>query len=758
MKYIENSYALNDNNCDDNDNDNDNGVNNINNINNSNNILKANLFILNILCEIVIPKNFDNEMDFASLDRIPIIDPSYIKNKFTTMKNDTQTQDEKIILNIQSISLKHYDEHKVQLEIINAIKFGFCHNIKSNDIDEWIFWVFPYSNGNESEHALIKARLNEIPNTNNINLDSEFKKSITITFDKVDPHINDNELLKYQATSHFALFNKMIYIINSTFAYKRVYEAKARINIASIDIPSRVYDYLYYIMNWKRIITEMIRDIQKSERDNNVTDEESADYDSMVEGKYKSMLSMSDDNELGFIKENEKNANNNVNNACNNEDFVVPLDGEKNVVLFIEGQMLFVTVKQHQIGFSKFIFLKYNFEMFKNSNNEELLYFSACDLNWKVLDSHYHNLFLKKNYNDYNSKMLEMNYVLSNTNALNAKNKTQHPFLIEFHDCTIIFLMKYLNEIFDFLDYNEECLIEFPLIDEIHKLFPSTIDNTEMFYFVFTNLSVVLPESSQSANYAKFDIANAVLKVSKSIERSKMIELSSSSSSTTNNAIYVIDKKTLFGFKGKEIDWTNTKITNTTGAGASYLNDLSDGSINNCNNKANSVELNKDKEPYFYITDIESKFTGIRSEIIVNGIKHDFLIAKEICLQLKSPKSLHPLTRLYHYYWKMNGQKVVRLNNHVVIALKDGKCTMTMGNFYSIDHFIDNNFDEYSTLFPVKEPKFNYVEFDVHFGDVGSGGINVFKVFNNFFDKSQQLERIGQKLPGYDDDIQFNTE
>jgi hypothetical protein len=251
-----------------------------------------------------------------------------------------------------------------------------------------------------------------------------------------------------------------------------------------------------------------------------------------------------------------------------------------------------------------------------------------------------------------------------------------------------------------------------------------------------------------------------VLKVSKSIERSKMIELSSSSSTTNNNAIYVIDKKTLFGFKGKEIDWTNTKINNTTGAGAgaSYLNDLSDGSINNCNNKANSVELNKDKEPYFYITDIESKFTGIKSEIIVNGVKHDFLIAKEICLQLKSPKSLHPLTRLYHYYWKTNAQKVVRLNNHVVIALKDGKCTMTMGNFYSIDHFIDNNFDEYSTLFPVKEPKFNYVEFDVHFGDVGSGGINVFKVFNNFFDKSQQLERIGQKLPGYDDDIQFNTE
>ena len=39
-----------------------------------------------------------------------------------------------------------------------------------------------------------------------------------------------------------------------------IYSAQARINIGALDVPSRAYDYIYYIKNWQKEINKMIEE------------------------------------------------------------------------------------------------------------------------------------------------------------------------------------------------------------------------------------------------------------------------------------------------------------------------------------------------------------------------------------------------------------------------------------------------------------------------------------------------------------------
>ena len=680
IKYIENSYNINE---------------------RKENEIKGHLFILSILMDMRIPKNFANIKDFDSEDRVPIIDRDYMKKRFEKIKNDPYTKNERIIFQVQGTSLKLSDISNVTFEISNSIKFGFCHKEDSIDIDEYILWVFPYSNGTEEEKKLVQERIETIPNSNFKKLDPSFKKSLSIEFSKTEPREIDNELDSFNDVSHFSNFQKVLYIIKSTFAYKMIYSAQARINIGALDVPSRAYDYIYYIKNWQKEINKMIEE-------NHPTKKEEVIKEANKEEK------------------KEEIASNVITDDINNES-IAPLEGENSVIFSLFGQMLFLRFKQDQTVFSTFLYMKSTIELYKNSNNEKLLYFGCVDFNWKATDSRCDNLFFKKNPNDKKGKMLEIHFVLDNSKVINMKTKTEHKFLVEFHDCIVVYFMKYVGEVLDFLDYNEQILLEYPLKSAVWSMLPQKKDKYETFYYIFTNFSIILPENTKSANFMRFNCTKGYLATNTFIDETKLLNIEK------NEKIYVIDKKTFFGLQSETITNKNTLI-----------NDIN--------------EKNSDNKCYLYLNELDSCFTNVDSIMCVNGQCHDFLIADEVKINLQNPKSAYPQTLLYEYYWKLNNKKTIRLKNTMTVSMKNAKVNLTLGDFFSVDHFIDSNFDEPSSIFPESLGKFNFIELDVKFKETGNVDVNVFKVFKNFFSESKPIERIGTKLPGYDDDIVYDTQ
>ena len=679
IKYVENSYNVNE---------------------RKENEIKAHLFILSILAEITIPKNFDNEKDLDSKERVPIFSREYLKKRFEKMKNDKLTDNERIIFQIQSTSLKLLDESKVSFEIGNSIKLGFNHNQNTYDIDDYIFWVFPYSNGTKEEQKLIQERINMIPNPNFKKLDPSFKKSLSIIFDKVDPTESDPELEKFNDVNKFSNFQKMMVIIQSTFGYKMIYTAKARVNIGVLQVSGKLYEYMYYFGNWKRQINRIIEE----------------NHPSLAKKKVKQLQK----------NENKENSENPLALDLNNES-IAPLEGENSVIFSLQGQMMFLTFIQDQIPFSNFLYMKSTIEIYKNSNNEKILYFGCVDFNWKALNTRVDNLFFKKNPNDKKKKMLEIHMILDNSKIVNPKNKTQHEMLVEFNDCICVYFMKHVGECLDFLDYNEEILFEYPLKTEIWSMLPQIKKKVETFYYNFNNFSIILPESTKSANYMRFNCTKGCLATTRVVGEVTMVEV------PQNKKIFVIDKKTMFGLSSQRVSNKNT-----------IINDID--------------EKNNENNCYFYLTELDSSFQNVDSILCVEGETKDFLIADKVNINLTNPKSDHPITHLYNYYWKLNNQKVVRIKNTLSVSMVNAKLNITLGDVFAVDHFIDNNFDENSPLYEEKQQKFNFMEYEAKFDELGTIDVNVFKVFKSFFEKSKKIERIGQKLPGYDNEIIYDTQ
>ena len=50
------------------------------------------------------------------------------------------------------------------------------------------------------------------------------------------------------------------------------------------------------------------------------------------------------------------------------------------------------------------------------------------------------------------------------------------------------------------------------------------------------------------------------------------------------------------------------------------------------------------------------------------------------------------------------------------------------------------------------------IKFPSKFDSSSKASINLFKVFNEFFENSKPIEKIGNKLPGYDNEITYDTD
>jgi hypothetical protein len=96
------------------------------------------------------------------------------------------------------------------------------------------------------------------------------QKCVEIKFKKNDINERDFELDKYKNTfSHFFGIKKILYVLKSTFSYKFIFTAEGTFNIFILNIPNRIFDYIYYFKNWTKLFYLMIEVVypQKKEKE-----------------------------------------------------------------------------------------------------------------------------------------------------------------------------------------------------------------------------------------------------------------------------------------------------------------------------------------------------------------------------------------------------------------------------------------------------------------------------------------------------------
>ena len=651
----------------------------------------------------IIPKNFNNKKDFDSEERIQIWDNNKMEQIFKEMEKSPISQNEKIIINLEKASLSLLDENNVNFTIQNTFKIGFEHSLPNNKKEfENILSIIPVGKEKEDESKLRKKYLSDLE------LNENFKYCLEILFGK-NNNIFDFELHKYKDVDHFSGLKKMLYILTSTFSYKFIFNAIGKINIIILNIPNRLFDYIYYIKNWTKLFYSMIEavypEIKKKRKKKN--NEQKSNYK---------------------VNNNEKEDENLDENDINTS-IEVPIKGVEKTIMTIKFPLIYITLTKDRKDFQHFIFFNSVIEMLKNANNEKLLRFKVKDLHWKVNDSKCKNLIIK-NKKYPSNYILEFQMILDNSYLLKESEKILHKMIIQMELCDIVYLAKYVNEFTLFLDINQMCLNENPKKENLYKILTQKSEASEVIYSILKNVAIIVPESSISSNYIKVNFDYVSVQVKNDFNKIKIMPIDKEN-------LYIINKKSLFGTYTEEINKENTFIT-----------DLK-----------NNEEL---KEYLFKMTNTFCECKGVTVKLVVN--KQEKKIIKNI-ENIKSNINIpvkDEISKIYEYYWKLNKNKFsivpMKMKMNIDIKSEKNETYLSMGDINAIERFIDNNFDEKSPLYSEEDAIFNTMFLNAKFDSSSKASINLFKVFNEFFENSKPIEKIGNKLPGYDNEITYDTD
>ena len=685
---------------------------------NNKKITKAKFLIDNFILNLTVPKNFKNEKDFYdSENRIQINDLNKILEIFNKMKNNKLYKKESIILKFKNFSMKLLGKTTVNISINNFFKFGFLHNNKFENILSFI----PFGISKEDDKQIKKY------NINNIKIDKNFKKSFEIIFSEILNKNIDYEIFKFYDSSPFSSFSKMIYIIQSTFEYKLFYQCNIHFNVLLINFPNRIYHYIYYLKNWMRIYSHMLNKVHPDFKQLALSNKN-------IKTKINNIINQKkdDDNNNNYYEFNK----NNINNIL--VDFDVPIKGAEGLIATVNLPIIFFNLSQDNKEFSNFIFYKNEINLKKNDNNEIILNVNINDFNWRVLDCNCKNLIIKnKNLiedND-NNHIIQIEIIIDDSNSIKNKkkifnNKIKHQTKITFSNCKIVSLFKYINEVTLFLDINEFCLNENPLKSNIFNLLYKEKQKTEDFYFELNNLNIIIPENSKSSNYLSVFLKKANVTINKLIDELKLINI------PNNKIVYVIDKKSLYGLQSEFI------------------------TIENCpfEIEEEQKKLFKEKNSLFLFNESIVDINDMQIISKIDKFEKNFGIIGKSIFNISNLKSMDVVTRLYEYYFKQNKQKNIKMKTGMNVNLYDINANITMSDIEVINHFVDSNIDEKSPIFSEEEAIFNNIDLDIKFNQNSEINLDMFKMFNEFFKESNKLEKINEKLPGYDNEITYDSE
>ena len=680
--------------------------------NNNKKITKAKFLIDNFYLNLTVPKNFKNEKDFFdSENRIQINDLNKILEIFKKMKNNKLYKKESIILKFKDFSMKLLGKTTVNISINNFFKIGFLHNNKFENILSFI----PFGLSKEDDEQIKKYNINEIE------IDKNFKKSFQINFTEILNKNIDYEIFKFYDSSPFSSFSKMIYIIQTTFEYKLFYQCNIYFNVLLINFPNRIYHYIYYLKNWLRIYSHMLNKVHPEIR-------QLALNNKNIKNKINDIINQKKNDEIDNFPENNNN----------NVDIDVPIKGAEGLIAKINLPIIFFNLSQDNKEFSNFIFYKNEINLIKNDNNEIILNININDFNWRVLDCNCKNLIIKnKNFieDNSNNNIIQMEIIIDDSNSLKNKKNNQnikHKKKITLQNCSLVGLFKYINEVTLFLDTNELCLNENPLKSDMFNLLYKEKQKTEDYFFELNNLHIIIPESSKSANYLTIFFKKANVTINNLIDELKTINIPTSK----DQIIYVIDKKSLYGLQSEFITIENSPFE-----------------INEQQKK-----FFKEKNSLFLFNETIVDVNDMEIISKIDNFEKNFGIIGKSIFFIHNLKSMDVVTRLYEYFFKKNKQKNIQMKTGMNVNLYDINANITMSDIEVINHFVDNNIDEKSEIFPEEDSIFNNIDLDIKLNKNSQINLDMFKMFNNFFKESNKLEKIKEKLPGYNNEITYDTE
>ena len=493
------------------------------------NIYLSSLFIKTIGLILSVPSYFRKEDNPQS--RIQILKLSDIENIHKSMKNE---KNQLLVLCIQNIQMEVFINRKVQLSfsVKDNFKFGFSDRtedeIKIEDIT--YMKIDPIITIEKNKTELIQMsdemrnKINDI--FRNIKIEYDFNSLIDIKINNIDNLYKDESDLRLKL---FGSFAKISLLINRILEIKDHYYICLKVNLIFIEIPSKIYHYIYYIKNYLEDINISLKNLIP--QDNN-----SVNQISSFIKKY-SIKQINKENlfemvnlDIPYISLSLKQINNNL-------------------------KIVFLNIGLFEIKGRLFIFP--NISLVNHFKLE------IHNVIWKPYNGKYENLFIKNNeFNGalatiniklrkdiINEKEIEKKSINDNNDILEYYNftKLNSSISVEIEELNFIFLNKIIKDIICFIEQNSECLKENPTLININdeKLKNEWVKN--ILVIKINKSSIIVPESSNSSNFIQINVEEAYIFLNESFRKPKIII-------KPQNKIHIIDKKMIFNLKSQEAE------------------------------------------------------------------------------------------------------------------------------------------------------------------------------------------------------------
>ena len=697
-------------------------------------------------------ENYKNKGNFEKLGFVELLDN---EKMIKVLEELSKNKNNILGLLIEDIKLIQNHERIVIFQIQKQFKIGLIdrkerENIKSEskiNFKEIIFGIYTLddiNSLNDKNRDLFFHPINNKPikieNISTENFKTKYCVEITIKKEGTTNIISSNRrgynLLQEEMTTpqkEFKLFGemiKMIKIMTESIKLNPKYLTEVNFGFIYFKFISSIFSYFYFIRNYTReenqVFMKTFENYQNSKNDENeinLNNEESDNEINTIKrqktstGIHKLVLDeheedkrYSNDEEVNklfkrqksFLKSRKKHNYGNVKTI---------VEMKSSPLLILSIPMIVVSFEQVENNtlktFTYFILNNILGEMsFSEKVKEDfLLIVSIKEILWKA-DAKCEDLI--KCNNDYNAITITV-YLTRKINSYDPKIE------IQLNHLKIIFLFKVLKEIILFIELNSSCLDENPSKEEMDKLLIRTKIDEMLAIIKGNNLSIIVPEDSQSANYLCLNVNNIQVKLKKA-DLNPKIFISPNKEKDPNPLI--IDIKTIYNIQSIE----------------SQINEYIPHTLIFINGKS------------------------INGFFCINKKKEKLAEINEINLIVKQPANDHEITLMRKILWKQanNNSSVVTYKPSLNINLK-GHINSFLGNLMSLKIFIDSNFDEESNIkiLSEKNPNFDTMELEIKI-DNAFVNLEMYKCYKKNLE-NVNIQKIEKILPGKDDDIIFNN-
>ena len=698
-------------------------------------------------------EDYKKKGSFESKGIVELID----SKKMEIILEELSKQKNNILcLLIEDIKLIQNIERTVIFQILKTFQLGLIDRIEREKINnetivnfkEKILSIYnleDYNSINEENKNAFFPPINDKPvNILNILSSDNFKTKCCLEVFIKKENLNGNLLnsnrrgfvnLKGDFVSSeqkefklFAEMFKMIKIIIEGIKLNPKYSTEINLGFIYFKFISSIFRYIYFIRNYIRDETQIFKKaFEKYEneiKEDIIIQEKEEEDEINTSVKYKKQKSSIGIHKLNLEDEEEENnrysKEQNINKLYSRQKSLMKTK-KKNKVYEQKSSLASKNTPLITLSIPFFIVC---FEQVENNILKPFIYFiinnieGELNINEKNIKDFPLNLTVKEIILKGDTRCENLVKCDSNFNALTTTiflsreiNSYEEKVNVTLNHIKFIFIFKVIKELLLFFEINSACLDENPKKETINDLLLRKRIEEMLLMIKGNNISIIIPEDSQSANYLCLNAEKIQVKIKK-IDLSPRIIISHNKDNDPNPLI--IDEKTIYNIHSIE---TLESIPHT-------LVDVIGKTINGffC--------INKKKEK---LADIE-----------------------QINITINQPANDHEITLMRKKLWKEqhNNSEIVTYKPSLNISLQ-GNINSFLGNLLSLKIFVDSNFDEESNIKILSERSSNFdlMEFKLNLNDLNIN-LEMYKCYQDILEDIK-IEKIEKVLPGKQDEILF---